>query len=235
MRPEQTMRNTLSLIVMGIILLATAGCGGGSVGSMDGSAIEPLSSVGSGKQFRYDFDVALGFNFQIARKVRVGYLNYLKIGDNVLKADIAAVDPTNPATSMKVVGILSDLVWDGGYSDPVHLSGQVLVVNKQLLAMPILMDIPDQKVEFQFTVYDFDSTTKAYYKALYASNTLYGVVQRSSGSQNLFVDRDPSTKVLSPENYAFWLGVSPRAVAQAITSSSVAGEYRMKWGFFFIN
>lgn len=201
---------------------------------MNEIASEPLSSVGSGMNFSYPLSVSKGFNFKNVSQERVGYFNYLKIGDTVLSADLSLADPTNPVANIKVTGVLSAFSWEGGNWDPVHLSAQVSVANKQVLAPLMSMNLASQKVEFQFTVYAYDQASNTYYKALYDGRTLDGKVQISGGSQVFTVNVDASTEVRSPENYALTIGIMPQSIAQTIIAASSAGQSLMRWGVAII-
>ena len=193
------MKRAAALLLVFIFLLA--GCG-----DLTGIPAPPINAESS-----YSCSVVQGFNFEKDGQSLVGFINYVKIEDTTLAADLAVTDPENNSNMLKVCGVLSNIYWKGGYADPVQFSAQVSVDNKNKLATLIHKSLSNTLVEFAFTVYDYDPRVKKYYRCFHTNGYLLdGLVYKSGGELAIDVDMDQSNEVVSPKNHTFYLGVMPQ-------------------------
>lgn len=163
----------------------------------------------------YMCDVYQGFNFKKDTQTIIGHINKMKISDQELSSDLKVTDPENVGEYVKVFGLASNIYWGGGYADPVMLSCQVTVDNKNVLSTMVHKTLSNTDVEFEFTIYDYDPKEKKYYKCFHCNATpLDGLVQKSGGELNMAIASDQSTEVMSPKNHTFTLGVMPSSVKQ---------------------
>ena len=155
--------------------------------------------------------VSQGFNFQKDSQELIGHINSLKIGDTEMSSDLNVTDPMNIANYVKVFGIASGIQWNGGYAEPVMLSCQVSVDNKNKLATLQHKSMANTEVQVQFTIYDYDPKTKAYYQCFHSNAVkLGGLVLKQGGELAMNISMDQSTEVVSPKNHTFQLGVMPQ-------------------------
>lgn len=185
-----------------------------------------------GAESAFTCSVAQGFNFEKDSQVIVGHLNALKIGDTQLEADIAVTDPTNPAAIVKVVGIISAIRWNGGYSEPVLFSAQLSMDNKNKLLTLQHKSMANTEVEYQFAIYDYDPKAKAYYRCFHSNDvSLHGLVLKQGGELAFNMSADPSSEVVSPKNFTLQLGVMPQDTAMEIHLALSTSDKLVKaWG-----
>lgn len=169
-------------------------------------------------EFRKILDIYQGYNFKKDKQTPVGFITSLKLGANEeLKADQTCKNPLNPTEDLKVVAVLSDLLWETGVTDALYFSGQVSVANKQSILSLIYTTMVDVLVEIKFAVYDYDPLQKTYYVAFNGSDSVKkGLLEKRGDDLNLTVTEDASTQVQSPLNYAFQTGIKPQPEAQAL-------------------
>lgn len=168
-------------------------------------------------EFRRPLDVYQGYNYKKDKQTPVGFITKLKIGDTDLIADQTCKDPTNPTTDLKVVAVLSDVLWQLGVTDAVYLSGQVSTANRQSIALMVYETLVNIDVTFQFTVYDYDPIAKKYFLSFHSNSTdMKGLLEKRGDELNLSVADDASTEVQSPANFAFIVGIKPQPVAQGL-------------------
>lgn len=192
--------------------------------------VVPLASYGASSSFTCS--VTQGFNFEKDSQEIVGFLQSLKIGDTAMPADIAVTDPMNPKNTMKVVGVMSGIHWNGGYAEPVTFAGQVSVDNKNKLATLQHKSMANTEVVFRFAVYDFDPKTKTYFKAFHSNDVdLKGLVLKQGGELAMNIAMDQSSEVVSPKNHTLQLGVMPQDTAMEIHLAFSSTDKLVKpWG-----
>lgn len=176
--------------------------------------------------------VRQGFNFEKDSQEPIGYINFLKIGDMEMAADLDVTDPMNVAKQIKVFGVVSGIHWNGGYAEPVTFSAQVSVNNKNGLATLLHKSMPNTEVDFQFTIYDYDTDAKKYYQCFHSNaQKLRGMVLKQGGELAMNVNMGQSSEVVSPKNHTFQLGVMPRDFAQQIhLAFSSSAKLVKAWG-----
>ncbi len=88
-------------------------------------------------------------------------------------------------------------------------------------------------MSFTFAVYAYDPIQKAYFQCLTGTDAgeLHGLLEKNGDHLNVSVADDASPEVQSPENYAFQIGVKPRASAQLVTvAPSFSEKVTRSWG-----
>ena len=181
----------------------------------------------------YSCDVSQGFNFQKDQQTLVGHINKLKVAGKELAVDMAVTNPENvTGDKVKVVGVVSNIYWGGGYADSMQFSCQVSNPNKKTLAVLTQMEMANTMVEFVFTIYDYDPDEKKYYKCFHSNDAvLKGLVQKSGGQLSIFIDADQSQEVMSPKNFTMNLGVMPEDLEQDTHMAiSVSDKMVKRWG-----
>lgn len=183
----------------------------------------------------YPCSIDQGFNFQKDAQMMVGHINSLKIGDKEFAKDLTVEDPTKiteDESTAKVVGVLSNIYWEGGYADAIQFSCQVGVTNKQDAVVLQHTNLSNTNVEFSFTVYDYDPLQKKFYKAYHTNETdLKGLIEKTGEDLAINVDMVQGVEVPSPINYGLYIGVMPQEEEQDIHYGvSVDGKFVKKWG-----
>ncbi len=217
------MPTVVRLILFSGLIIVVASCG--SSGSEDN--LPPDNADTS-----YDCSVSQGFNLEKDSQELVGFINSLSIDDTGLDIDFQVRDPEDVSgDSIRVVGVLSSIFWEGGYADPIQFSAQVSTANKASLAT-LMYRLESSEVSFAFTVYDYDSQEKKYFKAFHSIGmSLDGLIQRQGGQLNMLIDTDQALEVVSPKNFTFMLGVSPVESDQDIGIGVNAQDKFVKnWG-----
>jgi hypothetical protein len=183
-------------------------------------------------EYRRTIDVYQGYNFKKDKQTLVGFITSMKIGDTTLAADQTCKDPMNPTSDLKVVAVMSDVMWETGVTDAVYLAGQVSTANRQTVALLAIMNLVDITTVFQFKVYEFDKLAKKYFLAFQSNDTdMNGLIEKRGEDLNITVADDPSTEVQSPANYAFHIGIKPQPSAQALHIATADQKNVVKaWG-----
>jgi len=184
-------------------------------------------------EISFSCDVSQGFNFQKDAQDKVGHINTIKIGDKDLAVDMTVTNPEELAgDKVKVIGVVSDIFWNGGYADPIQFSCQVSNANKKELSVLTHSDLSNTTIEFKFTVYDYDPEKKKYFKTFHSGdNVLKGLIEKQGGELSITIDNDASPEVESPLNYAMSLGVMPEDTEQEThLAFSVDANMVKRWG-----
>jgi hypothetical protein len=103
-------------------------------------------------EFRKVADVYQGYNFKKDKQTTVGFITKLNLGATALAADQTCKDPTNPSQDIKVIAVLSDVLWETGVTDAIYFSGQLSVANRQSIAQLVYLSLDDVSALFQFSV-----------------------------------------------------------------------------------
>ena len=181
----------------------------------------------------FSCDVSQGFNFQKDAQDLVGHISKLKIGDKDMAVDLGVTNPEDLAgDKIKVVGVVSDIYWEGGFAQPIQFSCQVSNANKKTLAILTNSEMSNTAVEFAFEIYDYDPDEKKYYKAFHTDGAaIKGLVEKSGGSLSIGISTDQSMEVMSPNNFTLTLGVMPEDTEQEThLAFSVSVKLVKRWG-----
>ncbi|TYT73904.1 hypothetical protein [Desulfobotulus mexicanus] len=182
----------------------------------------------------FNCSVYQGFNFQKDGQELVGHLVSLSIGGEALTADMDVTDPTsaNMSEYVKVVGVISQIYWNGGYADPIQLAFQVSTAVKNKVAVFQHSELSNTEVNMQFNIYDYDPDAKMYYLCFHSNETdLNGLIMKSGGELAFHIDMNQSMEVVSPKNYTMSLGVMPEPKSQDIhLAVSNTDKFVKKWG-----
>lgn len=181
----------------------------------------------------FSCDVSQGFNFKKDAQDIVGHISKLKIGEKDMDVDLAVTNPEDvTGDKIKVVGVVSDIYWNGGFAEPIQFSCQVSNANKKTLAILTNSEMSNTTVEFAFEVYDYDPEEKKYFKAFHTDGAaIKGLVEKSGGSLSIAISTDQSMEVMSPNNFTLSLGVMPEDTEQEThLAFSVSDKLVKRWG-----
>ncbi|GEM_PF-664861 len=181
----------------------------------------------------YYCSVDQGFNFRPDAQDYVGHLTKLKVAGKELSADLQVTNPEEiTGDNVKVVGVMSQIEWEGGIAEAIHIDCQISTKNKQSIALLQDSDLSDTSVEFQFKVYEYDPEKKKYFMALHSNDTdLKGLIAKNGTSLDMHVELDASSEVANPLNFALSIGIMPVDEQQDIHKAvSVDGKYVQSWG-----
>ena len=180
----------------------------------------------------YQCSVNQGFNFEKDQQDFVGHINNISIGGSDLKSDLSVTDPEDVGNKVKVFGVMSNISWRGGYADPILFNSYISTENKNAIATLIHRTMSNTEVKFEFTVFSFDPNEKKYYKAFHSDGArLAGLVNKSGGELDMYIDMDQSTEVMSPRNHLFVIGIMPEDIEQTLhLGFSCYDKFVKKWG-----
>ncbi|WP_395168186.1 hypothetical protein ACGP04_15170 [Piscirickettsia salmonis] len=178
--------------------------------------------------------VAQGFNVNANIHRRFGYINYLRIGDLELSADIDVEVPVEGVKS-KHVGVISDLFWqETAKVQPITIDFRLSVSNQQQLAHYIEQNNFNSDVLIEFASYDYDANAQAFYSSFNTDKeTIEGDLEILAADSQLaiYVGKEQETDVQSPVNYFVSLSMVSTAKAQQLISATSARIKRMlPWG-----
>jgi len=182
-------------------------------------------------QFARALDVYQGFNHKHDKQTSVGFITELKIGGQVIKADIEAYDPKAKA-ALKSVAVLNHYLWETGFTDAMYMSGQLTVANKVTLQTMLMQDWKDTTVEFKYVVFEYDPVAKKFFESNKVTATMKGLIEKHGHELNLHVADDHSHEVQSPLNFTFQIGIKPQttAVQEVHLAGGDGKNVVKKWG-----
>lgn len=187
-------------------------------------------------------NVVQGFNFQKDEQTPVGHITALNISKKEFECELVVQNPTkvSEGPKEKVVGVISNIRWNGGFAEPIIFTCQVTAKNRESAAILTHTNLANTEVEFAFNVYEFDAGAKepAYYKSFSTTKEKEGVtkvkglIEKNGGNLEFEIDSDPSPEVPSPRNYELYLSVMPNdGKAEDIhLAVSADAKFAKKWG-----
>ena len=180
----------------------------------------------------YSCSIKQGFNFEKDKQVLVGHLMSMTIGGVKLEADTTVTSPTDLKNETKLVGVISEISWHGGYADPVHIHCNVSNSNQKLLQIMKHTNLLKTDVLFQFNVYAFDQVAKKYYLAFHDNaKDSKGLVMKTGGDLHLEIGERNDPTVPSPLNFNFAIGIMPQEEAQVLNFAvSDTDKFVKTWG-----
>jgi hypothetical protein len=185
-------------------------------------------------QYSKILDVKEGFDLNKSKRARVGFLTELTIGKQKLEADFMTImDPLNPTDKLKggAVAVLSSIDWKTGLTDSIYISGQVSTQHRQKIAELLLGTETDIEVKLAFSIYEYEPSQKKFFRSAFVDKTLEGLIEKNGSDLNLDVADDPSTEVLSPENFSVRMGIKPQPKEQLIQIAvGTERKFAKKWG-----
>jgi hypothetical protein len=227
----------ISLLLL--LVLALSACGSTSTSGTSDSNVPPppdnnIPPPASNAELNYYCSVSQGFNFKKDEQMKVGHLNYLKIGDTVVESDFEVTDPEDITKTKKVVGVMSNIAWAGGYAQPIIVDAQVSNRNKITIYDLTLKSLSNTSVEFSFDTYDYDPAEKKYFKCFHTDGKILNALTlKSGGNLVLRIATDASGEIESPKNFSFTLGALPAeqsAAQQIYIATSVNNKTVRRWG-----
>jgi len=133
-------------------------------------------------EISYSCDVAQGFNAQSDAQSIVGFLTDLKIGDTQFAIDLNVTDPEDVESELAVVGVISDIYWNGGEAEPIQISCRVSTQNKNGAIELVQRTLLNTSVGFSFVIYEYDPQAKKYFPCFHTGGETYeGLVLKEGG------------------------------------------------------
>lgn len=161
----------------------------------------------------YPCDPVQTMNFKRDKQTYCGVINSLVVGTTTLTADLQGVtNPTNVTNTagLTVAGVITDLYYEGGQTQPLHFG--MLVSNTNQVSLTSLLDtgLSNTDVVIGFTVYYYDPVAKAYYTCCWTnSSTLTGLIAKQGDDLALGVDVTPFHGIDQPLLYPVRISIAP--------------------------
>jgi hypothetical protein len=183
-------------------------------------------------------NVSQAFNFHKEEQTPIGHITSLSIAGEKFKNSLTVQNPTKieSGPDEKVVGVISNIRWNGGQSDPIIFTCQVTAENREKAAILTHTKLSNTEVELAFNLYEFDidSAQVGYYRSFYTSEQgIKGEIEKNSGMLEFEIDMDPSPEVPSPRNYELYLSVMPSDTNAYLLelALSKSSSFKKPWGF----
>lgn len=184
---------------------------------------------------QYSPSLRQAFNFEKDSQVLVGHLVSLNIGTIDLPADLDLDNPKDVAgAKLTVVGAITDISWEGGYADPVHIRFNVSNANQVSMLTMKHQKLVNTEVVFKFVIYAYDQVESLYYEAFWSDDgvDMNGLLLKNGGALAIDIAEQEDPTVKSPDNYNAYLGIVPQnTVAQALLLAfSNTAKLTKVWG-----
>lgn len=174
-----------------------------------------------------------GFNFSKDVQVPIGFITKLKFNGADVTADLDIIEPVESAKT-SVVGVMTQVYWDAEITGAVQLCAQISTKNKQLFKQALLNDLKNTAVEFEFCVYDYDTTSEPqkYYECFHTGGAaLKGSIQKQGPDLAVQIGDQPDMAVQQPENYALMISIVPEPIEQDLkVAVSSSAKFAKQWG-----
>jgi hypothetical protein len=179
-------------------------------------------------------DVTQGFNFKRDVQNPLGHVKTLVIGQETIDPNMEVISPET-GDKITVVGIISDIAWDGGDAHPISVTCQVSNSNKVLITGLTGETLHDTSVDFDFDIYRYDPAPdqRKFYKCFHTGDEVVkGRLQKSPGGKlSISIAQDASHEVESPLNFTLWFAVNPEEIEQALhVAHAVGANKTSRWG-----
>lgn len=183
----------------------------------------------------YNCSVEQAMNFKPNAITYTGVINYLSIGTTELKTDLHLVDPTDVSSpqGLNVAGVVSNLFFDGGATQPLTFSFLVSKANQVVLLDMVSGDMPNKDIRIGFTIYYYDVVTKKYYTSFWTQNgTLTGTIASQGQDLALSVDESEYTQIPVPQLFPIGLSIAPTpgVVQNIYVQYSRTAKATINWG-----
>lgn len=110
-------------------------------------------------------DMLQAFRQDRGKGAPIGYLTRLSLGDISLTADLPVTVPGE--LPVVAAGVLSEIGWAGGPTDPLTVAGVISVANKHAVGNVSTQSLSSALVKLSFAVHAFDPRDKSYFKAFH--------------------------------------------------------------------
>ncbi len=180
----------------------------------------------------YSCSIAQGYNFEKDKQVLVGHLMSITIGGVKLEADTTVTSPTDLKNDVKLVGVIEEIHWQGGYANPLYINCNISNSNQKLVQIMKHTNLLKTDVLFQFNVYAFDQVAKKYYLCFHDNaKDSKGLVMKVGGDLILEIGERNDPTVPSPLNFKFAIGIMPQEEAQVLNFAvSDTDKFVKTWG-----
>lgn len=161
----------------------------------------------------YPCDPIQTMNFKRDKQTYCGVVNTLQIGTATLSADLQGItNPTNvtDTAGLTATGVLTDLYYDGGQTQPLNFG--ILVSNTNQVAVTGLLDqgLSNTDLVINFSVYYYDPSAKCYFTCCWTnSSTLTGLIAKSGDDLAIGMDVTPFHGIDQPLLYQMHLSMAP--------------------------
>jgi hypothetical protein len=183
----------------------------------------------------YNCSIEQGFGFKKDVQVMIGHLTAMTIGTDVLEADMTMTLPTDLSNNTKVVGVMSNISWGGGYADPIYIDANVSTNNQVALLVMKHSTLKETSLTFQFNIYAYDPVAETYYLCCSSNGTsevkMKGLIMKEGSDLVLDISEVNNVRPSSPLNYPFTIGIMPQESAQVLNfAMSVSKKLVKTWG-----
>jgi len=179
-------------------------------------------------------DVENGFNFKRDIQNPLGHLKALTVGQQVIEANMEVISP-EAGDMVTVVGIISEVKWEGGDAHPITVKCQVSNSNKVLLTELTGDTLHDTGVEFDFDIFEYDPAPdqRKFYKCFHTNDEVVkGRLEKDhKGKLSIEVAKEASHEVESPLNFYMKFTVNPEEIEQVLhIAHAVQSNKTSRWG-----
>jgi hypothetical protein len=162
-------------------------------------------------------NIAQAFNYQKDDQSSVGHITSLKIADKELKADLKLTDPEDITKELDAVGAVTSAFWEGGFVEPLQLTFNVSVTNKNMLVVLLHSDMSSIAVLLEYVIWEYDPEKKQMFKCFHSNAAkLECLLQVSGNERQIYLSEEQGMEVEQPQNYQVVLSIVPEDKKQEL-------------------
>lgn len=173
------------------------------------------------KSINLECKAGVAYNFNATNRDRVGHLLSMSFTNSgvTLVADTPVADPTDPDTTVKVVGIFDYIKWDGKRADPHTLEFRVSPANQGLMQQALASLKGGTEVSAKVAIYQYDYDKKVYFQTFTSEADIKYVI--TVGTQ-VTVETDPATDITQPTNFIVRISLTAKSEPGEKQTHSIA-------------
>lgn len=156
-------------------------------------------------------DAKAGYNFVLGNTGKIGHLLELSFSNagKDLAADTPVPNPMNPEEKVNVAGVLDNISWEGGPTDPTSLSFRLSPGNKATLQEALSSLTGGSEVDMKFVIYDYDYSTKDYFMHFHTNDAKLKYVITKGTKVN--INTDPDRVIQQPMNFTVTVSLTGKS------------------------
>lgn len=170
---------------------------------------------------RLPCDIEGTLNFNLAKAKIIGHITEMEFinAKTKIEPEIEVINPKDPASKVKVVGILDNFLWNGGKNDPLQFAGKVSVDAQSTIKDLRQSETGGTEIAIKWVIYAYDYKAEKYYERIISKTPIKCVLTQNQ-SFEVSEERDDQYEhpILFP--FTWFLSAQSKGKKQEIDSSS---------------
>lgn len=130
---------------------------------------------------RLPCDIEGTLNFNLAKAKIIGHITEMEFlnAKTKIEPEIEVTNPKDPASKVKVVGILDNFLWNGGKNDPFQFTGKVSVDAQSTIKDLRQSETGGTEIAVKWVIYAYDFRAEKYFERLISKTPIKCVLTQN--------------------------------------------------------